>query len=581
MPRPAVALALGGLATSLVPVIAVLVTMALGYPVSHPAVVALAAFPAGGALAMLMLRSLQRTASAARRGWDQERTALEERRRRLAAETAELQSLELGLLADLEEAEAEVDALHAVSTSLAAALRDSLEGAERRLHAAAQETGRPDLASLSCQMEELLELVVDVDHFARGDAGDSTRPEAFPLVELVRETMTQSRREAGGALTWTLDPQAPSWVPGGPDRLQAVLRAAVRAATRESDGPVHVDIALIERGGVRGLTVRWSAMGEPGSPAPTERSSAAEAPDLPVDLGARLASALREAPISSDDRRLTWWMPSGRPGALVPATLPAARALVAASAAPTRARVRRLLCRWGLSVDMARSTTEALARLDHRAADVVLIDLGGESLSALQQIRERPEWRQLPVLLLGPDADNLVWLPTDPEVGMTRPVRQDGLLAGVEAALGGTSASRRPGQSTQLAPVTHGRRILAVEPSPAAAGRLVRLGAEIGAQVHAVTSSRAGIDVGRTGWDLVLVGPAAHDDPANRVLLERLDPQVPRWLLDHKPIGDSRPAGTAPFPRTSAELLTLLQANDAGLQRAPANSVATASKKVS
>lgn len=518
---------------------------------THPAMVATLLFPVLTGLGALLLSEQAHRSRHARDAWRIERQSLEDRRRKLAAETAELQSLELGLLADLEEARAEVAAVQAVSTSLATALRDALHGIEGRLRGIAEDTGHAELALIGRQLEELLELVADVDHFAEHAGDGEPRAQAFPLPEIVKETLVEAKARVGGALSWTLDPEAPSWVPGRPDRLVTVLKAGVRAATRDTQGPVHLDIRLVRRGCARGLRIRWSELRDDGmEPAPTALQ------DLTGDLGARLSQSFSNTPVCTAGRELIWWMPETGGAPTTEPPLPAAHVLVAASDATTRARLRRLLTRWGLQVSLARTPAETLGRLGAIHVDVVLIDLEGQSLTTLESLRGHPRGRSVPVLLLGPVAENLVWLPApDAPEALTRPVRSEGLLAGMEAALEHRGAIRVPGMDQER------RRILALEPNPALAARLVRLGADVGWYVHAVSCASSLGEAARERWDLVLV---EHDSARERDLAtaeRRLGSRVPRIGLTHTDEPHSLRdwvRTTLPFPRDTEAFLRLL-----------------------
>jgi len=528
--------ALAGLTGALpVPVAVVLTSLAQDLSLVHPGVVASGLAPLAGAATLVGISLFDGRLRRERARWQAQRRALEERRRRLADEAAQLQALELGLVADLEEAEAEIDAMQAVSTSLATALGDSLGDLEERLAASANALANPELARLAHQVEELMELVRDVDRFASSEV-DLERPSAFCLADVVDETLAAARAERTGALSWSLDPSAPAWAPGSPERLRCILRAAVRAGAAQARGPLHLELALIDRGGVRGLDVRWSHDTDP-----TERHGVTDG------LGARLAEALGEPPVAHEAGSITWWMPQDQPGSVVPAPLPPARVLLAASEAPTRARVRRLLSRWGLEVTTARSCEEALARLELQPADVVLIDLEGESLTTLDRIRRHDTLRELPVLLLGPVAENLVWLPGGDGEALTRPVRHEGLLAGVEAAL------EHRGEVPQSAQGTHiRRRVLVYEPNPAVSARLVRLGADVGCRVHAVATPEALAQARLEPWDLVLVGGELDALPDS-------DASVVR-MLARPDASDERAVG---IPGDAAEFLAMLADNGA------------------
>ena len=544
----------GAAASLLVPVTVALVCLGSGQPLLHPGVVLALLAPGVGGVLTGLAAEWQARSSRTRDGWHAERDRLEDRRRQLAAEAAELQALELGLLSDLEDAEAQIAAMHAVSTSLASALHDSLADVELRLGEIAEATGRDDLARLGHQLEEVLELVADVDRFAASGA-DPASGGVFPLREVVDDALGQARRGLDGRISWTLDGDAPAWVPGSPERLIAVLGAAARAAVTEADGPAHLQVSPVERGGVRGLRIHWSPR--------VLHSETTDGEALSGPLGARLVDALNEPPVGADDQSLIWWMRSHGEAAVVPPPLPHARALVAATTAPSRARLRRLLTRWGLDVVCARSGAEALARLERQAADVVLLDLDGESLTTLKRLRADEGLRDLPVLLLGPVSENLVWLPTDPGGAMTRPVHHEGLLAGVEAALesrpvtaGSQDARRRPTW-----------RVLALEPNPSVAARLVRLGSDIDAEVTCVSGLEALEHAIARPWDLVLVSRGIH--PAEHVadaLLE-LDPATPRRLVlpDTPDAGDLRwasAAGLTGIVRTPQDAVALLELLD-------------------
>ena len=543
MPRHPLLPALAGLAATLpLPVVAAGLTLYQGLPLTHPAMLAIALTPVLGAVVGLGFSRYDRHLSESEARWTTERRALEDRRRRLADEAAQLQALELGLVADLEEAEAEIDVLQAVASSMSTALGDSLVDMDARLARVLRDTDHPDASHLVRQIEEMVELVRDVDQFTRKETADA-RPQAFCLAEVVQETLCEARDERGGDLTWTLDPRAPSWVPGAPERLQAVLRAAVRAGEQQEEGSLHLDLRLVDRAGVRGIEVVFVH----------EPTTDAAASPVAGGLGARLTEALGHPLVGSESRSVTWWMREHPPGDVVQAPLPAARVLVAATEAPTRARLRRLLQRWGLEVTIARSGDEALARLALHSADVVVLDLEGQSLATLERLRSDPATAGLPVLLLGPIAENLVWLPGTDGQALTRPIRHEGILAGVEAVLEQQTQVAQDGQPAEL----RQRRVLAYEPNPAVAARLVRIGADVGCVVHAVASVDGLREACGSAWDLVLVGEEnvpVHAAPAE---LDGATPRL-RTVVGSAQDTPTQLDGVVGLPTDAATLLTLL-----------------------
>jgi len=84
------------------------------------------------------------------------------------------------------------------------------------------------------------------------------------------------------------------------------------------------------------------------------------------------------------------------------------RVLLVEDHEPSRLVMRRVLQRLGLSVDVAVNGRDALGHLEQTLPDLVLLDLmmpemGG--LEALQTIRRRPEWADLPVVILTGDVN--------------------------------------------------------------------------------------------------------------------------------------------------------------------------------
>ncbi|MFK7928877.1 MAG: hypothetical protein AB8H79_11865 [Myxococcota bacterium] len=442
-----------------------------------------------------------------RRQWTDRLNHATERWQRSAAEAADLQGLELSLLADLEESEAELEAHQSVAHSLAVAIQHTLTTVEQRL----PEHQMPHIAR---QIEEALELVADARDFTRPSC-DQAQPATVGVFAVVDTTLMKVRAEQLQNLTWSIGERVPDQASGSADRLEKILVAAARAAARLTDQP-HLDVDLVDHGDSRGLRLSWT----------TDEN---RPETLPSTLGSRLANTLAQpALVSAQLHSLTWWMhEQDDVPAVVGPTLPAAHVLLASRQPRARARVRRLLERWGLTVITARSGNEALVRLDAQPFDIVLLDLAEETMPTLEHIRELSHTADTPVLLLAPEVENVVWLGTKEQTGFVRSVGQDSLLDSVEAALQERpEPARQQSQHSQYCP-----RVLVVEPNPAVAATLIRAGADAGCEVVIVATDVRLRQEAQRSWDLVLVGRHAMDPATAIANLHALDPNVPRLLV--------------------------------------------------
>lgn len=452
-----------------------------------PPLVSLGLVPVIGAMAgVWMAEALGR--------WQDERNQhrvalaqMEDRRRRLADEVAQLHGLELNLLSDLEEAEAELETQGSVLASLADALRTSILSVEDHLRTAEdhRDEARADsVRAATEQLGEVLDLVQDVRAFTRPATQRVEDPPAFNLPEVVAAVLEDApRRLTGGrAVAWTLSEDVPSWVRGSAERLRTLVEAVTREAARDERGPITLRLEAVGRAPVQGVRLSWA------DPGPSE--------DLARGLGSRLCESLGDRLLlGTMDRAVTWWF--GSQDAVDPTPLPRARVLVAAEAPDVRARLRRLLERWGLEVRLARTSAEARTLAASEPTDLVLIDLGDESLSALQDLRGHTDTRGLPVLVLTPHLDNLVWLRPPGGEALTRPANQEDLREQVEAVL-----RQCVPQPCQQAPQRH---VLALIPNPTLAATLVRAGAALGCLVTTVASTRAFTEQASATWDVALV----------------------------------------------------------------------------
>lgn len=502
------------------------------------------------------------------RAHSRELSRLEERRRRASQEAADLQGLELTLLTDLEEAEAELKGHQDVAHSLATAIQHTLTAVESQLY----DLNAPRLAH---QIEEALELVADARDFAR--PSDETAPQGpVPVYAFIDATLAELRGKLEADLTWAIDDRVPDEAPGCADRLCAMLHAAVQASQRERPGAVHLEIALLDRGECRGLSIAWSGHG-------------GDEDDFSEALGSRLSTVLGQPSlVGAQAQSLTWWMHDTQDApAVVNPTLPSAAVLLAARQPRPRARVRRLLERWGLTVTTARSADEALLRLESRPFDIVLLDLDDETFPTLDRIREDDNVGEVPVLLLTPEADNVVWLTTPAHRGFVRSVSQEGLLPTVEAALQHRpNPHRQQSQTAQLAP-----RVLVMEPNPTIAATLIRAAADAGCELRVVATAEALTEATDQAWDLVLIGRQAMAPGRAAASLEDLDHRVPRLLVGPTVDGATRNAARASGltdaavrPADAQGLLALVSLTRPALPEAsPAYSTlsATASRKPS
>lgn len=542
--RPLLAAAVGAVASLPLPLAGVGLTWATGHAVFTPSTIALGLVPVIAAATAVGFADVTRRWARVRAGWAQDRAALVERRRTLAAEAAQLQSVELDLLADLETAEAELDGRDAVLNSLVSALQDTLVAVDRSLQ------GVPDAASTTTaaqQIGELLELVDDVRAFVSPTGGDAGAApvELAPTIDKAVE-LARSRVNATQDVTWTLDEATPDWISGGANRLDTVMEAAVREACRTDDGPVHLTMGLVVADGVRGLRISWGDADDGG---------------LTDGIGARIADALGEPPVlGSRAQSVTWWLREPVEGAIVPKPLPNARVLLAATTPGNRARLRRLLLRWGLDVSVARSGADTLARMDAGDIDIVLLDLHDESLPTLEQLRQHPAHRTTPVLVLSPNLDNLVWLHPPTEAGVTRPVHQSHLRNDLAEIIDlQLSAGHQLATSTRT-------RVLILEPNATLASALVRAGADAGCEVVTTSSVRAMRErAGHGAWDLVLVDRDAGALHQLAAALTDLPDDVIRLVVGPtvhgKDRNDARSAGftdAAVRPTRPAQLARLL-----------------------
>jgi CheY-like chemotaxis protein len=477
--RPSLAGALALGAATLLPVTLAGLGLqwAAGASLLTPAALVLTLLPLVGAglagVGAHRLRLRERALEAARA----DRDALEQRRRDLADEAASLQGVELGLLADLEEAEAELDAHADVLGSLVQALSDTLVSIDAELAPEAARAPDGPVPRVVGQVGELLELVRDVETLITPSPTLETEP-AFDLRRVVAEELDPVE-----GLSWELDAAAPRWTAGGEAGLRTTLRAAMEAVRESGPGPWRLALAWVARGGSTGLRIAWG-----------------EGEDHLADgVGARLAEALGAPPVlGTRAEALTWWQPEAPdPGAsVVPEALPPARVMVAADDPASRARLRRLLGHMGLDVGLARTGTDALVQLETLPADLLLLDLHQDSLPTLRRLRAHPDLARIPALVLSPDLDNLVLLdpPGDPD--LTRAVRQEALVDDLEEALRHHGSQPAQGRCP--------RRILALETRAGAAAALVRAGADLGWEV-VVVATLAALEARPGPWDLVLV----------------------------------------------------------------------------
>jgi CheY-like chemotaxis protein len=481
-----------------------------------PAAVALGLVPALGAAAGWAFAQIPSVDAELRRRLAE----AEDARRALAAEVAEIQGLELRLLADVEAAEGEIHARDAVLGSLAAALTDNLSSLDAALLRLSEDRSGRDkerLRSLAQQAAELIELVQDALLLGRGGP-DPGRTESFGLTEVVAEARGWAQTALETPLSIEEHPQLPAQLVGDPTRLRCLLIAAAREAARGPHG-AKLSLEPVERAGAVGVRVTWGAGGDHR---------------LADGLSARLVESLGQPPVvDAGLGSVTWWArATGDGGPTVPPSLPPARVVLAASDPASRARVARLLGRWGLDVSVCRTADDALARTLRETPDLVLLDLQEHSVSTLRALRT--QGARMPVLLLSPELDNLVWLRNQGDP-LTRAVRQDALEEEVVEVLAS------PTNESQ-AEVRGPWRILAWEANPVVAASLVRAAAGAGADLVAVAAPRGLAGAALRGpWDLVLVDLTAENLELGLATLDKALPlDVPRLGVMARPGGQDR-----------------------------------------
>jgi two-component system, OmpR family, alkaline phosphatase synthesis response regulator PhoP len=118
------------------------------------------------------------------------------------------------------------------------------------------------------------------------------------------------------------------------------------------------------------------------------------------------------------------------------------RVLVAEDEPNIVAALEFLLRRGGYEVEVAGNGGEALAIIERAPPDLVLLDVmmpGKSGYEVCARIRERPEWREMKVIMLtakGRDADVEKGLSTGADLYVTKPFSTRDLLAKVRSLLG-------------------------------------------------------------------------------------------------------------------------------------------------
>jgi DNA-binding response OmpR family regulator len=125
--------------------------------------------------------------------------------------------------------------------------------------------------------------------------------------------------------------------------------------------------------------------------------------------------------------------------------------LVVDDDAHSLALVARVLELHGIEVEKATGGIEALAALDRRRPDVIVLDImmpGMNGAEVLDRVKASPRFASIPVIMLtarSDDADLIASYRSGADYYLTKPLVPDELLYGVALVLGRDAARLAPG----------------------------------------------------------------------------------------------------------------------------------------